>query len=173
MPSYSVSLPLSLDSKFGFSQITSYKALVKQNLKMLLLTNPGEKLMDPAFGVGLKMYLFEMTDGSVILSPDTNTFITNSGESLNANIELRINDQVSKYLSYIIISGISMTFEDNTMRIMVEYLIPQINSRDSFLYIDTNNIIVTLSETLENPRVQRDRPITRNNVFDMSRNTFE
>ena len=30
--------------------------MIKQNLKMLILTNPGERVMDPEFGVGIKQF---------------------------------------------------------------------------------------------------------------------
>ena len=33
--------------------------VVDQNLKMVLLTAPGERLMFPNFGVGMRRYLFE------------------------------------------------------------------------------------------------------------------
>lgn len=173
MPSYSVSLPLTLDSKFGFAQLTTYKGLVKQNLKMLLLTNPGEKLMDPEFGVGLKMYLFELTDGNVILNDSENIFTTNSGIPIESDIENRITTQISKYLGYIVVTRVKLAFQDNALQIAINYYIPAINSTDSFLFIDTNNIIVTLAETLENPRIPRDTAITRNKLVDMSKNKFE
>jgi phage baseplate assembly protein W len=34
--------------------------VIKFHLKNIVLTNPGEKLSDPNFGVGLKRYLFEL-----------------------------------------------------------------------------------------------------------------
>ena len=39
MSSLSVALPLSIDATNGFAMNTSLAALVKQNLKMLILTN--------------------------------------------------------------------------------------------------------------------------------------
>ena len=39
--------------------------LIKQNVKMVLLTNPGERIMIPEFGVGVKRYLFEMSNSPV------------------------------------------------------------------------------------------------------------
>ena len=39
-------LPLVRDTINDFLLITDYKELVKQNLKNLILTNPGEKIMD-------------------------------------------------------------------------------------------------------------------------------
>ena len=40
--------------------------VIKQNLKNLILTAPGERLMDPNFGVGLHTYLFEQMSGDVM-----------------------------------------------------------------------------------------------------------
>ena len=56
-----VKLPLTVDKQFGpYGLITDYIDLVRQNFKMLILTIPGERVMNPDFGVGLKKYLFEM-----------------------------------------------------------------------------------------------------------------
>ena len=59
MSSLSVKLPLARDSGDGFEMIKSFKSMIKQNFKMLLLTEKGERVMDPEFGVGLKRFLFE------------------------------------------------------------------------------------------------------------------
>ena len=59
MSSLSVELPLTISSIDGFTMIKDIKRLVSQNLKMLLLTVPGERVMEPEFGVGLKRYLFQ------------------------------------------------------------------------------------------------------------------
>ena len=56
----SVALPLTVDPTFGpYNLNTTYEDLAKQNFKMLLLTNKGERIMHPNFGVGLRSYLFE------------------------------------------------------------------------------------------------------------------
>jgi len=59
MSSLSVALPLRYSTTDGYQMNKTIKRLIKQNLKMLLLTNPGERVMDPTFGVGLSAYLFE------------------------------------------------------------------------------------------------------------------
>tara|TARA_R100000152_G_C6781727_1_gene216943 strand:- start:6306 stop:6698 length:393 start_codon:yes stop_codon:yes gene_type:complete len=59
MPGFSPKLPLQLDNLDGIGLNTTFEEVVKQNIKMLLLTIPGEKVMDPEFGVGLHTYLFE------------------------------------------------------------------------------------------------------------------
>ena len=59
MPGYSAKLPLfSVDD--GYALNKTVEDTVKQNLKMLMLTTPGERIMLPNFGAGLIKYLFEL-----------------------------------------------------------------------------------------------------------------
>ena len=81
-------LPLVVDEIDGIKLIKEYKTLVQQNLKNLLLTIPGERVMDADFGVGLKRFLFEMDNAL-----------------LKGRIRGRISSQVKKYLPYIRIKG--------------------------------------------------------------------
>jgi phage baseplate assembly protein W len=67
MASFGVALPLTKNSADGFTMIKSFRKLIKQNLKMLVLTHPGERVMEPAFGVGIKRLLFENYDDSAFL----------------------------------------------------------------------------------------------------------
>ena len=67
MASFGVALPLTKNATAGFTMIKSFRKLVKQNIKMLVLTNPGERVMEPAFGVGIKRMLFENYDTSTFL----------------------------------------------------------------------------------------------------------
>ena len=51
-------LPLRVDSVDGFYALTKkITETLQQNLKMLVLTAPGERMMNPEFGVFLKMHL--------------------------------------------------------------------------------------------------------------------
>ena len=87
-------LPLNRDHRFGnYSLITSYKDEVKQNFKNLLLTSPGERMMIPDFGVGLRHFLFNPRPGAT------------------AGIRQRIVSQTAKYMPYIQINKIS--FDQN------------------------------------------------------------
>jgi phage baseplate assembly protein W len=45
----------------GYHLISDIRTNIKQNLKMLVLTSPGERVMDPNFGVGIKRFLFLMS----------------------------------------------------------------------------------------------------------------
>ena len=59
MNGLSVKLPLTYNNIQGYAMNTNYLDLAKQNLKMVVLTEPGERVMIPTFGVGLKRRLFE------------------------------------------------------------------------------------------------------------------
>lgn len=53
-------LPLSSDSgELEYKHTGDYSRLIRQNLKNLVLTIPGERMMDTNFGVGIQRYLFE------------------------------------------------------------------------------------------------------------------
>jgi phage baseplate assembly protein W len=85
-------LPVVLDEADGLKLIKNFPDLVEQNLKNLLLTLPGERIMDPAFGVGLATFLFEQND------PIT-----------YAEIQAKIQEQVKKYLPFVQINNISFS----------------------------------------------------------------
>ena len=60
MIGYSPKFPLQFDNYVGaYSLTTTLKQVVKQNFINLMLTAPGERIMDINFGVGLRNYLFE------------------------------------------------------------------------------------------------------------------
>ena len=83
-------LPLDLDQTDGYRLTKTIKETVQQNLKMIVLTSPGERIMDPSFGVGLRNYLFK-----------------NAEEGLYGQISSKIRTQVQKYLSFIRIDEIN------------------------------------------------------------------
>tara|TARA_R100001510_G_C7497904_1_gene102829 strand:+ start:31 stop:459 length:429 start_codon:yes stop_codon:yes gene_type:complete len=60
MAGYAPSLPLQGSAENDtYQYISDMKQLVKQNVRTLLFTAPGERIWDPQFGVGLRNYLFE------------------------------------------------------------------------------------------------------------------
>ncbi len=60
MAGLSPKLPLSVSGEYGAYEVNkTYLEMIKQNFKNLLLTLPGERMMDPNFGVGLLKFLFE------------------------------------------------------------------------------------------------------------------
>lgn len=73
----------------------------QQNLKNLILTSPGERIMDIDFGVGLRRYLFE-----------------NNTPVVRQKLENRIIEQVEKYMPFVDIKGIDVIYSDNNPNVM-------------------------------------------------------
>ncbi len=112
MSSFSVALPLARDSADGFRMIKDFKSLIRQNLKMLILTNPGERVMIPEFGVGIKTMLFE-----------------NFGTEAYSNIDTRIRDQVKIYMPNVQVIDIMFDesrMDANQLGIQIRFAIPKI-----------------------------------------------
>ena len=92
-----VRLPLKEDNVNGpYGLIKNYVELARQNFKMLLLTSPGEKMMNPDFGVGLRRYLFEL-----------------NGSTTYAEINDRIHSQTKRYMSFIQLNKIDFSVPEN------------------------------------------------------------
>jgi len=92
-------LPLSLDMNDGHYEMTkTVKENVAQNLKNLILTIPGEKIMDTSFGVGLASFLFQQ-----------NT------EEIHGEIYERINQQVAMYMPFVAINEVYFSNETSEM----------------------------------------------------------
>jgi phage baseplate assembly protein W len=124
MPGYSPKIPLELDHHDGFGLTQTYHELAKQNLKMLILTNPGERIMVPTFGAGVRKRLFEQR-----------------GEETNDSIRQDIQEQVERFLPYINIRAIDIgdvdifesptAFgESNGINIKITYNIKTLNIND-------------------------------------------
>ena len=58
-------LPLRRDEEDGYSLVKTHHDAIRQNMKNLILTNPGERIMIPTFGAGLSRFLFEQDDPAV------------------------------------------------------------------------------------------------------------
>ena len=113
-------LPMTLHPSDGYRLNKSYKEMIKQNMKMLILTCPGERMMDPLFGVGLRNFLF-----------DQNTPLT------WGNIEGRINIQVKKYMPFVEVIDVKFQSQDenphyggNTLSIDLIYKITPLDTID-------------------------------------------
>lgn len=114
-------LPLSFDPSDGYALNKEYEEMIKQNLKMLILTNPGERIMLPDFGVGLRRYLFE---------PNIET---------QAQIERRIQSQIQEYMPFVELNeiqfgdDISSDSAVSVLNIRLDFLIKPL---DIFSYIE-------------------------------------
>ena len=121
-------LPVQIDPNDGYALNKTYAEMVTQNLKMLVLTAPGERIMDPEFGVGIRNYLFE-----------PNYSLTHE------EIDLKIKSQVNKYLPFLDVKTVILGPDDieagnpNLLKIQIKYLIKPLQIFDvvEILFEDT------------------------------------
>ena len=111
-------LPLMTDDVFGsYSLVTEYKDEIKQNLKNLLLTAPGERVMIPEFGVGLRNFLFEPRQHSIV------------------QIRQRIQNQITRYMPFITTLRVMFDHDSDdeylensdVLSITITYEVPNLN----------------------------------------------
>ena len=117
MASISVALPLTRDSADGFTMNKTLRSTIKQNFKMLILTSPGERIMEPEFGCGLRNFLFQNFD-----------------ESTFYEIENAIRLQTKAYIPIINIVKIDFGVEQkdqNLLGLTIVYDIPSIASSET------------------------------------------
>jgi len=99
----SVKFPLIRDEEDGFYKLNkNYPDMVAQNLKNLLLTEPGERIMKPNFGVGLRSLLFEQNI-----------------EAVRSPASTRIDKQVSKYMPFLDIMDIDFHDKNHSIQVRV------------------------------------------------------
>lgn len=112
---------MNVSDNSGFHMIAALKDNIKQNLKMLILTKPGERVMDPNFGVGIERYLFEMV-----------------GNEVYAEIDSKIREQVSLYMPYINIQRVQFardTNNENRINLSITYNVPRISLSDLLILL--------------------------------------
>ena len=109
------------DPADGYALNKTYREMVSQNLKMVVLTAPGERIMEPNFGVGLRNYLFKQ----------------NTQQTYH-EIESRIREQISTYLPFVTIIEVkiedylkSEDLSSNGVKISLKYNIDPISVIDS------------------------------------------
>lgn len=119
---YSPRLPLAIDNDGNFINITDYLENVRQKLKMILLTSPGEKLMDPLFGIGVKNYLFENASGNMVRYNFTGEQLTSiSTTKVESDIQSKLLQQTTKYAPDITIESVTARFEEQSMYLSIKY----------------------------------------------------
>lgn len=116
-PGFAPSLPLIIDFEYGPYRLhNKLEETIKQNLKMLLLTSPGERVMIPIYGVGLRDYLF---------SPNT--------ELTRDQIKFEIMNQISIFMPFL--QEVDIDIEDsdadlNAINLKISYYVSPIGKRD-------------------------------------------
>lgn len=122
-------LPMKLDPRQGYTLLTDVKTLASQNFLMLLLTNPGERMMDSNFGVGLKRMLFE-----------------NFGSSRIVTFEQRLRSQVSRYSPYLQIVAVDYGDSDvdgSLLSISIRIYITPLGTSSNITIESDGNIITS------------------------------
>ena len=125
-----VALPLDYDNTDGPYRLTkNLGEEVKQNLKNLLLTSPGERVMLPTFGAGIRKMLFEPK------LPAT-----------YSKIQTAINTQIVKFMPFVNIVGVTIFDESsipelgpNDVMIQVKYNLGQASGADTLKITFSNN----------------------------------
>jgi len=126
-------LPLYIDPVDGIALNKTLKQMTRQNLKMIILTSPGERIMHPKFGVGLRRYLFmnntsrTLSDISRKIEQQVRTylpsvrirsikFMSENGEEIRSSFE---SSSSSNYVHLVINYEISSAFVSDTLNINV------------------------------------------------------
>lgn len=117
---YSVALPLTYNKEDGpYALNKSMLDVIKQNLKMIVLTDKGERIMLPDFGVGLRRFLFE-----------------NFGQTTKVQIQSEITQQVGKYMPFVKIDSIDV-LEDadnlNKLVVQINFYVSVLNIKDTLV----------------------------------------
>ena len=104
--------PLQLGDRSLFEKAGEIKQVIMFHLRNRVLTYPGEKISDPSYGIGIKLYLFET--------------IT---EGLLNNIADRIENQINRYLPYLNIRRINVSSppDSNTLLVSISFEVPDLD----------------------------------------------
>jgi|TARA_B110000977_G_scaffold129271_1_gene164872 phage baseplate assembly protein W len=116
-----VGVTFPFDGRAVFNSSYTTKEQVKSNLINLLLTSPGERLMNPEFGIGIRQYLFEQVIDKQFLKDK----ITDKVQIYIPEIEI---DDV-----FIKRENLETTPEIHTIRISLYYKVLADRSTDAIL----------------------------------------
>lgn len=117
--------PLQINEETGAYKelaLTDLTKVVDQNLKMVLLTSPGERIMLPNFGVGMRKYLFE------------NETTVNRGFGNLPPLRQNILNQVGTYIPYITIQELEIggSQYDNVLSVKIKYSVDNSSTSSEF-----------------------------------------
>lgn len=113
---FGVALPITYDSRDGFRLLYGFGETIKQNFKMLLLTIPGERVMEPDFGVGIMRFLFSLET-----------------DDYRGQIKSSITEQVAKYMPVIQLQSIdfyNVSPGTNSVAMRITYSLPDVGVQD-------------------------------------------
>jgi phage baseplate assembly protein W len=111
-----ITLPIQIGN-VAFNQSFTTATQIESNIKNLLLTKKGERLMQPDFGCGLQELLFEPNDSD-----------------LETKIEDIINNAVSFWLPSVTVAAIDITSEPSQKDVN------RINVKITYRFADSSNL---------------------------------
>ena len=117
-----------------YSSITDIRENVKQNVKFLLMTSPGEWPGNPSFGVGLRRFLF-----------------SNYPSQELQDVHKKIKEQFSRYLPFVSIRSEFVTkdsmgfdlIDSNQVKLVVQYSVSSLGYSDTLTFDagDTSSLL--------------------------------
>lgn len=112
-----VKFPLEFDDDGNYKMYSSEDIveIVKQNIKNILLTVPGEFIFNANFGVGLRKLLFEFPN-----SID------------DSSIRSRILNQLSTYAPYIKVTSLSMNLNQEEPKISLKFIVSEVDAEQTY-----------------------------------------
>jgi len=116
----SVALPLMIGPNDGAYVVhRQLMDVAQQNLKMIILTSPGERCMSPQFGVGIRSFLFEQAGGNI-----------------SDLVKSRVSSQVTEYLPYIRLNSLQIIehLDQNAINLKINYSVPSAGITDEFAF---------------------------------------
>jgi len=119
-----LSLPITSDNDMNFKYNYLTFDQIKTNLRNLLLTEPGERIMLPEYGCGLRRRLFE-----------------NNTNKDKIDIETLIRNSVSRWMSFITIDNITVANDpkiEYALNIHVDFSVELYNKKDTLTLPITN-----------------------------------
>ncbi len=125
------SLPLRIDDTESFYVLNqTIKDNIKQKVKMLLLTAPGERVMVPRYGCGIRHFLFENANSDVEIDL-VETIQEQFGRYLN-DVEI-----VSLDISHGDHKTFAVTGKENSLIVSLTYQIKGTNLVDAIKLVET------------------------------------
>lgn len=119
-------LPLSSTEEGTIGLINDYSESVKQQIKTIILTSPGERIYDINYGVGLKRILFEQNNSVTI-----------------AELQNRIKSQIKQYAPYVVLENIKVDtsqMDSNVIQIQIQYSIKTLQNYQDSLSLEFTNV---------------------------------
>ena len=97
--------PLSIGITRDFKDVDTDLELAKFHIKNVIFTNPGERISNPAFGVGIRQYLFEY-----------------NLDSVRSTLASAIRSQIFSYVPNVNVSNVQVSeIDENSIYVRIEF----------------------------------------------------